>query len=69
MKNFNDLLNLLPLLIPVVVIQLSLQVYCIIDLVRRKKVRYNNKLLWGVIIVALSLIGPVVYLVLRGDED
>lgn len=63
------LLKFLPFFIPVIIVQVSLQIYCIIDLVKRKKVRFNNKLLWGVIIIALELLGTVCYLMLRGDKE
>lgn len=66
MININEILLFL---IPVILIQVSLQVYSIVNLVRRKKVRFNNKLLWGVIIIALQIPGSVAYLLLRGDEE
>jgi len=61
--------EILPFLIPVILIQVSLQVYCIVNLVRRKKVRFNNKLFWGVIILCFQILGAVSYLVFRGDEE
>jgi len=61
-------LDLLPLLIPLLLIQLSLQIYSIIDLIKREKVRFDNKLLWGAIIILFNVIGPVVYLVFGRSE-
>lgn len=66
MTNIN---KILPFLIPVILIQVSLQVYSIVNLVRRKKVRFNNKLLWGVIIIGFQTLGAAAYLVFRGDEE
>lgn len=63
------LLKYIPFFIPVLIIQFSLQIYSIVNLIRRNKVRFNNKLIWGIIILALGLIGPVSYLLLRGDEE
>jgi|AGTN01.1.fsa_nt_gi hypothetical protein len=57
-----------PFLIPVFVIQLGLQVYSILNLVKRRKVRFNNKLLWGIVIVLFGILGPVAYMIFRGDE-
>jgi heme/copper-type cytochrome/quinol oxidase subunit 4 len=63
------IMKILPFFIPVLIVQVTLQIYCIVNLVHRKKVRFNSKLLWGVIIIALELAGPVLYLLLRGDEE
>jgi hypothetical protein len=43
-------------------------VYCLINLVQREKVRYNNKLLWGLIILFGGILGPIIYLLFRGDD-
>lgn len=65
----DTLTKIIPFLIPLVIIQLGLQIFSIIDLIRRKKIRYGNKLIWAAVIVAGSLLGSVVYLILRGDEE
>jgi hypothetical protein len=58
------------------VLQCILQIFCVIDLVRRPAVTGGNKWLWGVLIVAGGLLGCLFYLglgrnlnvVLEGDE-
>ena len=64
-----NLREIIPFIIPLILLQLGLQVYCIINLVRRHRVRFNNKLIWGIIILGFQLIGVVVYLVFRGDDE
>lgn len=66
MINLNEIL---PYLIPVILIQVCLQIWSIVNLVRRKKVRFNNKLLWGIIILLFQIPGAVAYLVLRGEDE
>jgi hypothetical protein len=61
--------EILPLLIPVIILQLGLQITAIINLVRRNKVRFNNKFLWGIVIVVFGMLGTVVYFVARGEEE
>lgn len=61
--------EILPYLLPVILIQVCLQIWSIVNLVKRKKVRFNNKLLWGIIILLFQIPGTVVYLVFRGDEE
>ena len=43
--------NWLPLLLPLLVLQLGLQVAAVWDLVHREKVRGGNKWVWGAVIV------------------
>ncbi len=64
-----DVKRLLLMIWPLLLLQLSLQVYSIVDLVRRKKVRFGNKYIWGAIILVGGVLGPIVYLTLRGEEE
>ena len=57
----------LPLLAPLLVLQLALQAAALIDLVRRERVR-GNKWLWAAIIVLGELLGALLYFVL-GRKD
>jgi hypothetical protein len=63
------LLKNLPLFIPIILLELGLQVAAIINLVRRKKVRFNNKYIWAAIIILGNIVGAIVYFVARGDEE
>lgn len=65
----SELIKYLPLVIPILLIHWTLVVIALIDLVKRKKVRFNNKFLWGAIIVFIQIFGSVVYFVARGDEE
>jgi hypothetical protein len=61
------LLKLLPLLIPIVLLQLVLMVVALVDLVRREKTR-GPKWLWAIIIVLGELLGPIIYLIVGRVE-
>jgi hypothetical protein len=61
--------ELIPFLVPLAALQFGLQIYSIINLVRRHKVRFLNKPLWAVVILAFGVIGAGSYLVLRGDDE
>jgi hypothetical protein len=50
------------------VLQLGLQIIALVNLSKRRKVRFDNKLIWVLIIVLGNLIGPVAYFLFRGDE-
>jgi len=61
--------NEIVLIIPLVVIQLGLLIFALMDLVKRPKVRGDNKLLWGILIVVVGIIGPLVYFIFGREED
>ena len=65
----STLKEILPFLAPVIILQVCLQVYSIINLVKRHKVRFNNKLLWGIVILVPGIFGPVLYHVFRGEAE
>jgi uncharacterized membrane protein YhaH (DUF805 family) len=58
----------LPLLIPVVLIELALMFIALVDLIRRAQTR-GPKWVWALVIVLINFIGPIVYFVAgRKDE-
>lgn len=67
--NLSEISAMIPLLIPLLVIQLVLIGIALRDLVRRKRVKGGNKLLWGLVIVFIQYIGPILYLIIGREED
>jgi len=62
------ILQYIPFLIPILVIQLILMVVALLDLIRRKKTK-GPKWLWALIIVFGEFLGPIVYLVFGRVDD
>jgi phospholipase D-like protein len=61
--------ELLPLLIPLIVLQFALLAVGLFDLTRPdRRVKGGNKLVWGLVIAFVQFIGPLVYF-LFGRED
>ena len=55
--------SLLLILLPLVVIELGLVVFSLVDLFKpERRVIGDNKLVWALIIVLVGTIGPIVYL-------
>ena len=52
--------TLVLLLVPIVLLQIGLLAFALIDLKRRKRVKGGNKLVWALVIVLLEFIGPIV---------
>ena len=58
------------LLLPVILIELGLIVFALRDLLRPERhVRGASKLMWGLIIVFISLLGPIVYFVVGREPE
>jgi hypothetical protein len=54
---------------PLIVIEVGLAVAAMIDLIKREKVTGGNKILWGVIILLIGFIGPIVYFIFGRKES
>lgn len=66
--NFEELSRYIPFLIPVILLQLVLMVVALLDLVRRERTR-GPKIIWLVVILAVNLIGPIIYLIFGREEE
>jgi hypothetical protein len=56
--------RLAAVIVALIAVQLTLQVYALVDLARRDAVRSAPRWLWAVIILGGNLIGAIVYLVI-----
>jgi hypothetical protein len=59
----DSLSHLLPILIPILIIQLILLIVSIVDLIRIEKTN-GPKWLWALIILFINIIGPILYFVI-----
>jgi len=60
--------EILPFVIPLLIIQIALIIVALIDLIQREKVKGNNKVLWALLIVLVNIIGPIIYLFIGREE-
>jgi uncharacterized membrane protein YhaH (DUF805 family) len=60
--------EMLPLLIPLMIIQLALLIIAIVDLVKREHVTGDNKIVWALVIIFINMIGPIIYLLVGRKE-
>jgi hypothetical protein len=67
-NELESLVRLLPLLIPLFLIEIGLMIVALMDVVRRERVRGGNKVVWILVIVLISMIGPIVYLLFGREE-
>lgn len=66
MQNVTDYL---PILVPLVLLQLALMITALVHLVRNEKLNQNNKIIWALVIIFVNLIGPIIYLIFGRKED
>ncbi len=64
----DELQRYIPLIAPLLIIEIVLLAVALVDLIRREQVKYFPKWLWAVIIILINLIGPIAYLII-GRED
>jgi hypothetical protein len=65
-----DITKLLPLLIPIIIIQLGLQIYALVDLIRQSDAQIKGpKWLWVAIILLGEIVGPILYFILARKEE
>jgi Phospholipase_D-nuclease N-terminal len=58
------------LLLPLVIVELVLIVIALRDLLRpERRVRGESKLMWGLLIVFIGMLGPILYLAIGRQEE
>ncbi len=60
--------QIMPFVIPLVLLQLILMIVALVDLSKREKVRWIPKWGWTLIIILGELLGPILYFVLGREE-
>jgi len=59
--------ELIPLLIPIFLLQIALLVIALRDLLGRERTR-GSRLAWALIIVFVNILGPILYLLFGREE-
>ncbi len=57
----------LPLIIPVVLLELGLMIAALVDVIRREKTK-GPKWIWIIVVVVFNLFGPIIYFIFGRDE-
>ena len=64
-----EIMDYLPIIIPLLLLQLILMVTALLHLIRNERLDQNNKIIWALVIIFLNLIGPILYLLFGRKED
>ena len=59
----------LPFLIPIIIAELALGIIALIHVLRHPNYRFGNKIMWILIVLFISIIGPLLYFIAGRGED
>ena len=64
-----NLMEYLPLLVPVIILALILIITALVHVLRHPNYKIGNKAIWIIVVLFISLIGPILYFTIgRGEE-
>ena len=69
------IVKFLPFLIPLVLINLGLLAFVLIDIIKKKKTKTLSPVIWLIIALLIDMVGPVLYIIfgrsdtVGSDED
>ena len=64
----SKIMQYIPLLIPVVLIEFGLMIAALVDMIRRPHTN-GPKWLWAIVIVLVNFIGPIAYFIFGRKEE
>lgn len=67
-QDLAQLRELVPLVIPIFIIQITLMIIALFDLAKRSSTR-GPKWMWIIIILFINLFGPIAYFIVGREEE
>ena len=65
----DKLVEYLPFLIPVAIVELALALTALVHVLKHPRYKFGSKPMWIIVVLLVQIIGPIVYFVFgRGDE-
>ena len=67
--DFNTLVEYLPFLLPLILVQFGLAITALVHVIRHPHYKFGNQIVWILVVLFIQIIGPVIYFVFgRGEE-
>jgi uncharacterized membrane protein YozB (DUF420 family) len=66
---YDLLVSLLPVLVPLALIQIALMVSALVSIFRHTSYQRGTRVLWVVVVILVNIIGPILYFVLGRAEE
>jgi hypothetical protein len=67
-EDFKALVDMLPFLIPLVIVELALHIFALVDLMKRTHMSQNTRIIWVLVIIFINIIGPIIYFIFGRKE-
>lgn len=67
--SMEQFIELLPIITPILLIQLGLIIFCLRKVPKQTTFKFLNKPVWIMIILFVQLFGPIAYLLLERGEN
>ena len=58
----------LPFLIPLIIVQITLQISALVHLLKHPNYRFGNKTIWIIVVLLGQIAGPIVYFAFGREE-
>jgi heme/copper-type cytochrome/quinol oxidase subunit 4 len=68
-NSVEEVIKYLPFILPILLVQLTLMLTALIHILKHKNYRFGNRAIWVVIVVAIGIIGPVLYFTVGKGEE
>lgn len=69
MNEMSVLIEYLPFLIPLIILQYGLAAYAIVHIIKHPRYKFGNQIMWIVIALLIGFIGPIVYFMFGKGDD
>lgn len=69
MDSMEQIMEYLPFLLPILLVELVLMLTALIHVLRHDKYRFGNRVLWVIIVVVIQIIGPILYFTIGKGEE
>lgn len=65
----NEISQYIPFLIPIAVIEVILAVVAVVHILKHKKFKFGNTVVWLIVVIAIQIIGPILYFTIGRSDD
>lgn len=69
MNNFDKLIEYLPYLLPIIIIELALAITALVHVIRHDEYRFGNKVMWIIVVLLIQILGPIAYFTIGKGEN
>ena len=69
MNSIEQVREYLPFLLPILLVVLVLMLTALIHVLRHDKYRFGNRILWVIVVIVFSIIGPILYFTIGKGEE